>query len=332
MKEVAITLLRSFYKTSGHKSNLADLNMSLGVAVPRIDYFLSYYSLISGKKYSDLIGMFFKDGLKNILLEYYKQGYLNKFGSTVNGINYICRFDEIELDYYWIPKNACTYLKRNFSYLCDKGFTKTIKMHQFHETIQAKYGLTMKQYLSNQEKQFKSLVVVREPIERFVSCYVDKFAKPILIGKNFEPFIVDIILNIYSLYQIKADPRKRSISFSEFMMFVLQESPFSQNEHWKPQSKFLPSHGVDIIIKQSSMEDYLLQNHLFAEEVSKNKANRSVGVKYSPDQYTGELAELLPNEYSIEKINDYSQYVTHSARSSLSKFYEDDYKLYCSAE
>lgn len=329
MKEIVIALLRNIYSRSGRKVNLAELNMSLDLAIPRIDYFLSYYSLISGKKYSDLIDLFFKDGLKNLLVEYYKAGYLNRFGETVNEINYVCRFDEIGLDYYWIPKNACTYLKRNFSYLCDKNFTATLNNYKFHEAIQAKFGQpTMLAYLSSREKKFYSFSVVRDPIERFVSCYVDKFVKPLLTGKNLEPFIIKIILKIYSFYRIKADPQKRSISFAEFLMFVLQEPSFLHNEHWRPQSDFLPTNGVDIMIKQSNIESYLIHNQLFAEQVSKNKANRSVGVKYSSDKCTGDLVERLPKEYSIGEIVDYAQYITQSARLSLEQFYAKDFELY----
>jgi len=328
MKKVELELLRSFYKISRDKVNLADLDMNLGIAIPRIDFFLSHYSLITGESYPNLIDSFFKDGLKKTLYEYYRKGYLNKFGATVSEINYICRFNEIELEYYWIPKNACTYLKRNFSYLCDKNFTDSIKKNKFHETIQAKYGLTMREYLLTRDKKYKSFSVVRDPIERFVSCYVDKFAKPVFKRNNFEPFIVDIIHKIYSHYQIKADPKERSISFAEFLMFVLQESTFLHNEHWRPQAHYLPNNGVDAMIKQPNMEEYLRKNNLFAEEVSKSKANRSLGIKYSPDRCSGKLAELLPMEYSIDEIDDYAQYVTHSARLSLEKFYEKDYELY----
>ncbi|MGS0466419.1 hypothetical protein ACU8V3_04045 [Cobetia marina] len=88
---------------------LSDLNCSLAVAIPRIDYYISKKCLADSASYQDVLNDKFGGGLYKILDKYEKIGRLNASGSTTDLSTYMFRLHGLKLDYYWIPKNACTF-------------------------------------------------------------------------------------------------------------------------------------------------------------------------------------------------------------------------------
>jgi len=323
MNELEINTIK--FLAQEEPRNLKDLGMPLGVLIPRIDYFLSILRDISNTSINSIIRDKYKDGLKSYLLKVDELGGLGFYGRSVNPISYLCRFNSIGIDYHWIPKNACTFLKKNFASLNEQEIFSYDK-NKFHETIQDSYGMNMSQYIDSAKSSNLKFAVLRNPIDRLVSCYIDKFYLPCVNDKDYEPYILNIIKNIYCYFDIKGDYQKRSVSFSEFLNYITNNPHFSSNEHWRPQIDFLRGVDLDFKVKQENVASFLMGKELLFAKKPK-KENSSVGLIYNEAAYVGELSEKTPLEVNDELL-DYSQFVTPSQHLLIKTLYAEDFSLY----
>ncbi|QEP42040.1 hypothetical protein D5085_02120 [Ectothiorhodospiraceae bacterium BW-2] len=321
------------YESMGHifdegKVNISSFGFGLNVLVPRLDYFFSAKSRVLNKSYKSIIDSSLKDGLKKIMNIYYEQGRLDRAGHTVNLFSYYCHFPNSKVNYYWIPKNACTYLKNVFILNECEGVDVDIPSWRFHETVQEKWGYTLKEYLNNKDKNQPSdclnVSVIRDPIERFVSCYLDKIAKPVIYDRPFEPFIENII---HSFYNKKIIKRRfdRGISFSEFLLSVINTPSYALNEHWRPQADFLIGIELQHLVLQSQIFEWLqgMEYNISQSEIN----NKSLGKVYTKNACSGEFFDLDPKKIQFDKIDDYSQFVPDYVENILLEFYSEDYQL-----
>lgn len=316
---------------SKSKSNLAELNMPLGLIVPRADTLLTIHSALNGTSINASIDEYFKDGLNSYLKKMNKLKLLGRSGNVVSPISYICRFNNLKIDYYWIPKNACTFFKKNLS-LIDESKNKeavddnNTPKDKFHESIQIKYGMKMSEYIDD-DKNYKKITIIRNPIERVVSCYIDKFAKPCNKGKEYEPYIKNIINNIYTFFNISAVAEDRSVTFAEFLNFICAMPSFSSNEHWRPQADFIRNIKFDYIFKQENLMQDASGVDLLHSSIQK-RLNSSVGLTYTSEAFNGEFSETLPRDLNLESLKDYSEFITSSNRLLLEKIYAEDIEMY----
>lgn len=316
-------------KVSKSKVNLSDLNMGFKVAVPRIDYYLSYKSLILEKDYKSLLDEYFTDGLHQLLTIYYNQGRLNSFGHVTDTVSYISFFNKLGIYYHWIPKNACTHYKKVFVRSDRPDFEKEIVPGRFHESINEEFGMQAPIYIKNKNDLLEHIdfAIYRDPIERFVSCYIDKFLKPIVENRQLEPFIESIIKSFYSKLGINDEANERSISFDEFLFMVLNTPAFALNEHWRPQADFLHGLELDVALQQDEAEDWMIEKGFIDSDKVGIKANSSVGKTYTPGLYRGGFESLLPRQIVLSEVLDYSQFVSNFAKIALEKFYQRDYQM-----
>lgn len=324
------SLYESFERnTFKRKANLSDLKMSLAVALPRVDYYLSHKALVNRDDYLSLAASKFNGGLFEIIKDYYHRGRLNRFGYVADTSSYICSFNNIGVDYFWMPKNACTNYKKVFSIKNDPSFLEEVDKSQFHEKMQRKYGLGMKEYLerSRSDNEKITFSIYRDPIERFVSCYIDKFVKPIVEERKLESFIENITENYYKKVGINEGANSRSLTFSEFLFMVINTPAFSLNEHWRPQENFVSGYEFDFFIKQEAAEDWAVENGFIEEQKRGGKENSSIGKTYTPDLYFGDLESVLPKDIILSNVKDYSQFVSPIAKLLLEDFYKYDYEM-----
>lgn len=313
--------------------NLSMIGVPLGVAVPRLDYYLSWKSIVTQENYESLIDTHFKDGLKALLIDCHLKKRLNKKGRTTNPLSYLCKFKRSQIRLLWIPKNACTHIKRFLGRIENPDLIDSFDKNRFHESIQESFGYRLEDYLkeeklslSGQVHQYKTIAIVRDPIERIVSCYLDKFVKPIKQQKNFEPYIRRIIEQFYQKQKIEMKPEERSISFSEFVLLVTQTPAFMLNEHWRPQYDFLEGISVDTWICMDKLSDWMLEFNAPSAH-DNHKSNVSIARKYTPNKYEGGLQDQLPSEINLQSVDDYSQFVNRSMEKVLRNYYRQDYDL-----
>ncbi|CAL4072088.1 unnamed protein product, partial [Meganyctiphanes norvegica] len=148
----------------------------------------------------------------------------------------------------------------------------------------------LKGALHNETAQPLSFMIVRNPLERFVSAYRDK----ILSGSQFYASISreivkrypDLGVNIMKIGMIekawKSIHRSPIPSFSQFTQYVIDDAAKGKklNEHWTPMTQFCTPCLVnfDVIAKTETMEEdgnYIIFNAGIEHVIIPKRINRS---------------------------------------------------------
>lgn len=308
------------------KPDFDGINEGLSIFIPRFDYYITHFSVIQGRALDkDFVVSNFSGGLKEYISNLYDQGAIGHGGRCVNYAHYMLRFPELNLDYLWIPKNACTEAKKHLALANSKESMAGIKPLAFHEGVQERFGITPSDF-SN--KSNKVLALFRDPVERIVSCYVDKICKPVNKNKSMEWYIEKFVREVYAKYGINDDPRKRGLTFLEFVYYISNQSAWAVNEHWRPQSDFVRGVKVDHFVLVSDLVKWLEENKIIESGGDKGKANVSMGLNFNlANEKSGEYSDVLPSLIPLEKIASYNEFVSPFIFLLLKKIYKDDYEI-----
>ena len=231
--------------------------------------------------------------------------------------------DEHKVMYCYIPKVACTNLKRVFLLLTGQmNETEPLKLksNDVHLTY-TKY-LTFLHTYSEEDiiykiQNYRKVLFVREPLERLLSAYRNKFHQK--GGVYFQERFGRKIIR-----QFRENPTQESLSrghdvkFSEFVQFLLdpEMEPKGFNEHWAPMSSLChPCHiSYDFIGKYESLDDDVT---LLLKEMS---VYDQINFPERGDTYKTERTEDTMMEYFRMIDTDYLR--------DLWKIYLHDYILF----
>jgi tetratricopeptide (TPR) repeat protein len=150
-----------------------------------------------------------------------------------------------KLVYLSLPKNACTLLKATFvmnGRHREDYLSRRTPIHAFCNELTAR---PLQRDLIMGPDYFR-FVVLREPMHRVLSAYLDKFVrKRHAKDRNVRAQqMANTIRAAQALAGIPYDP-ERSISFEEFVRFLPTVGDGELNMHWMPQSR---SVGTDLSI------------------------------------------------------------------------------------
>lgn len=168
---------------------------------------------------------------------------------------------------------------------------------QIHYHITKKFSLsqyTHQQALDiiNDPKYFK-FVIVRNPWIRLASAYVNKFVQ----AQDLQPFAQEVIETVYQRQRQEPDYHQ-SITFRQFLNYLLVTEDRELDHHWLPQYLFLGSVKFDFVGKVESLDkdfDYLrkrLKIDLFLPN-NKNRSKYSNAMNNCQESY----ADYFPNQF-----------------------------------
>lgn len=157
-------------------------------------------------------------------------------------LDHIVVNDKYKVMYCYVPKVACTNLKRVFLMLTGKlNVTDPLQLSsaKVHSVYNDKYLDYLDSYsvadIKYRLKHYKKVLFVREPLERLLSAFRNKF-----VDKGNTYFKERFGRKIIKLY--RENPTEEvlesgtSVTFFEFIQFLLdsrtEKSGF--NEHWRP--------------------------------------------------------------------------------------------------
>lgn len=305
------------------KLKLVTVQEPLPLFIPRADYYLSLRCMVTGQPANEQA---LDQHFEAKLLKYAKvlsgRHMFWRYGRTVDLTTYMLFFPKQKLRYLWIPKTACTTIKAELLKRIDPEFLAAIPIGGFHETVNAKYRVSIDQ-LTNSDVQ--EIAFIRHPVERLVSCYFDKFAKPLIAKRRFEKFILRHIAQIYKLLNINAEPDKRSVSFAEFLFYILKQPSWSHDAHWRPQVDFLGSYSNRTLYRLDGIEQVLRDVGLPAETPIE-KRNRSAEAGFSEsEQMSGRLFEQTPDQISTADIKSYNEFLSPSTYNQLRAWLKEDF-------
>jgi len=189
--------------------------------------------------------------------------------------------ENVKVLYAPIAKNGCSSLKRLLVDISDVPDRERILAGNVHrETDGNATGIQLKDHSPERAAEIAAdggyfrFVVLREPLDRLVSAYVEK-----MVINRFNLPNIETARPAYAWAQGVAPEKvdaKTGITFRQFAEYVLAQPPETLDPHWRPQSHYLAEIAYDATY---TMEDFdLLQRDLTVhcgKDVALRHANRS---------------------------------------------------------
>jgi hypothetical protein len=178
------------------------------------------------------------------------------------------------------------------------------------------------------EGYFK-FVVVRDPFERLISAYLEKFVYNRMLEAN-QVHTKSVLDLVYGSNDIDY---KRGVTFTQFVETILKQEPENLDSHWTCQSRYL--NGVDTGINIYRLDQLdLLQDRLsilvdkdvIIAHRNKTKSGSNVDVLNS-DQNIPLLVDMLPSEIELKESASVDQFLDESLVKEVKRYYQTDYQL-----
>lgn len=305
--------------------DFSDVSEPFKVFFPRFDYFLSWCSLVARESVASMVSRYLKGALQDYALRCLENGYLGNFGFTVDPASFTLTFPGAKVTLIWIPKNSCTSIKKMLLTQEPDSLTHDISPTRFHETCQERFGISRAQYSRNM--MFPLVAVIRDPYERIVSCYLDKFAIPVMRSTPCEPFVIGHIRAAQRFFGAGDRGVERSISFSEFVTYVTNSPSWALDAHWRPQYCFLGNNVEKIRLFPISRLDEVWD--FLGVERRRIAANRSFGGRILvKGEFIGDFANTLPEALIESSLDEYKRFLNPQLRAMINHRYDKDIELY----
>lgn len=167
--------------------------------------------------------------------------------------------------------------------------------------------------------------VIRDPFERLVSAYLEKF-----VYKRHSERNLLHTRPVISAVQGSADiDLQRGVSFDEFLAYILQQDPFDLDAHWRPQHLYFK--GVPHISRIyrldniGELEDYLLRHH----EVDVSLGHENSTAK--SDLALPEAPTLPAGEFDQLAAIDPDSFLGSRHLEAIRRYYREDFEFYARA-
>ncbi|KAL3867441.1 hypothetical protein ACJMK2_044643 [Sinanodonta woodiana] len=235
-----------------------------------------------------------------------------------NAYKHIVVDDKYKVLYCYIPKVACTNLKRIFLIL--KGVVNTsnplaIPYHDVHFSLKDKLKL-LSNYTTSEAKTrletYKKIIFVREPMERLLSAYINKFTEN--ETEFYETYGRKIIQHYRSSPSVESLEKGHDVKFEEFIRYITDKTVWgNSHEHWlQYESLCHPCHvQYDFIGKIESIDedtDYLLHYLGASTKVmfpKRSDFKKEEKTKYKLIQYYQEIPKDLLERVLQEFRSDF---------------------------
>jgi hypothetical protein len=216
-------------------------------------------------------------------------------GSIFNSVH-IFNYKNINVTYTYIPKNACTTIKKTLG-IADGGLNINDDPHN-------RDGL--KTFSANNILNSTKLIVLRNPFKRLVSAFLDKIATPQQQLVGFEGN-----KNIFKSQGKKEHEINNLIksnttaTFLEFVQYLSKTPDIYLNEHWRSQSSFFLLDEYDLIFPLERLEQRWNSSILSKYPIikmDKHTTNFGKEIIHDTNLFGSEDISLLPANVIVTKL------------------------------
>ena len=249
-------------------------------------------------------------------------GFLRPNQFLSNPLVHHLKADKLNVIYCYIPKNACTLFKyfilqnSSHSSICSQILDGG-KVHQYSNLLEIS---DLSELEGN--KNFK-FVVLRNPFKRILSAYLDKFAK----WKNPEYFAKQVIQKVQNKLGFQENIEK-SITFSQFVDYLLEEDNSRLDPHWRPQVTFLGNLNYDYYIQFEDLNSSIS----YLEARFKLQINKKISphrTKYLVKASDGNFSDSYPEFLrSLDYLPSPQNMYNPELENKIKHRYSDDIKIY----
>lgn len=303
-----------FHSFDALNDTLDKLYQSVGSDAQAIEQAMMAYLVDSGPK------------LSRFMHQLIALGFLNRQRSPVCPPGYYFINDTLRVVYCAIPKNACTLFKTMVVEHGEDNSAFISSEYNIHQFLNRRAGDTSASHLLNcltSEDYFK-FTVLRNPLNRIVSGYLDKFAKHAFP----EAFVREIIAEVQATLGEDEDIEK-SITFSEFVDYLVRTPDTLLNDHWRPQHNFTAAVKFDYIGQFEAIDNVIstLEEALNIE-IRKQVSNHIT--EYAAFESNLAFHHMHPSQLrALGKMPLAAHLLTQEISSKLQARYQQDVELYC---
>lgn len=241
--------------------------------------------------------------------------------------------EQHKLFYIPVAKCACTSLKSMMIRLAGVDRADiAVKLGVHFVTDRFNTGVQLKDKPIDRAREilasddFFKFSVIRDPLERLVSGYLEKF----VYNRHSQRNLIHTRPVIRAVQGTNDIDISHGISFDEFIQFLLRQDPYDLDPHWRPQ--YLYFVGVPHISRIfrleniNELEQYLLQNHGITVELGhQNKTRKS-------DIFLPEASSLPAAEIDNREAIDPRSFVSNGNEQAIRDYYAEDFRLYHAAD
>jgi hypothetical protein len=241
--------------------------------------------------------------------------------------------EQHKLLYIPVAKCACTSLKSSMLALAEiEQYPRAVELgvhlvtDRFNTGVQLKDKSMKRAWDILASTDYFKFMVVREPFERLVSAYLEKF----VYNRHNERNLLHTRDVIARAQGSSAIDLQRGISFDDFVSAIITEEPGELDPHWRPQNLYrktvkrrINTYKLEHIDR---LEDALAGITGQALQFGhRNKTRRS-------DRLLRSLSTLPAAE--IEKLGSFDprSFESTDRREAIQDYYRDDIELYHAAE
>lgn len=250
-------------------------------------------------------------------------------------LHQVMMLDHHRLMYLPIAKNACTSLKRLMAGL--SGLTLRPK-EDIHERLDGTNTGLM--FVNREDADIEHnlaqpgwmrFIVIREPLERLVSAYIEKF-----VVNRQQPGVKitcdPVLMRTFKAGWLREEDYERGITFRQFVTDILAQSPDRLDPHWRPQAQYLKHFPPTHVYRMHEMEKLArdLSEHT-GQHVNIPRANVSRN-SVASKVYAAGAADMLPHELpSPSKLSVHS-FINGDLRTRIEAYFTADIALYSQAD
>jgi len=207
--------------------------------------------------------------------------------------------EDLRLVYLPLAKNACSSLKRMVASL---GGVELEPGEDIH--IKLDTNRTGLQFADRSEEDIRKalsgpdwmrFVVIRDPFDRLVSAYIEKFVLHRDVPR-IEETVGPAYRSVFGREALTPEDFVRGITFRGFVTFILHEDPKTLDFHWQPQSEQLGNIAFTHVYDVKQLDDLAedLRAHV-GQDIALPRMNVSRDASGDPIVLAG-ACDLLPAE------------------------------------
>ena len=239
--------------------------------------------------------------------------------------------DDLRLMYLPIAKNACSSLKTLVAELSGMTLAPEQDIHAVLDHDPNRLVFLNRDdadiHAALSAPDWMRFCVLRDPLDRLVSVYVEKFVKN-RHAPGMRITCDPVLLRALNTWHLDDADYDRGITFRTFAQDLLNELPQRLDPHWRPQSLFLDHiphthlYTVDMLgVLKSDLEAHL---GTVLDLPHKNR----VRLDKTGSQSGACVADTLPGDLEAPEKIDISRFMDAPLRAQLSEYYAHDLTLF----